>query len=234
AFVLHAVWAGSQQWLQDKLMEKNRIIPEKGTAGEDELILARSVLLDNMFSSKVPPEDILRCVRRYSEVTHWEEVLCAAIYPKAEKLIAIVSRHQPEGYSGILRRHGSVQYVRFFIDWGDQSEFQALGLSHFKVCDAASDEPDDRFPVCHLVSLGFNADRYWESLMQGYRPVVRAVLSWNQVPELDPDFVPVFGNRIDSQIRVDSEKELLLHFKMPISGSHQQGDGRPPCVMSVS
>ncbi|MCG8015256.1 MAG: hypothetical protein JAY97_03485 [Candidatus Thiodiazotropha sp. 'RUGA'] len=215
-------------------MEKNRIIPEKGEAGEDELILARSVLLDNMFSGKVPPEDILRCVRRYSEVTHWEEVLCAAIYPKAEKLIAIVSRHQPEGYSGILRRHGSVQYVRFFIDWGDQSGFQALGLSHFKVCDAASDEPEDRFPVCHLVSLGFNADRYWESLMQGYRPVVRAVLSWNQVPELDPEFVPVFGNRIDSQIRVDSEKELLLHFKMPISGSHQQGDGRPPCVMSVN
>ncbi|MCG7982272.1 MAG: hypothetical protein JAY90_05890 [Candidatus Thiodiazotropha lotti] len=214
-------------------MKNNITIPEKGEAGADELILARSILLANMFSGKVPPEDILRCVRRYSEVTHWEEVLCAAIYPKAGKLIAIVSRRQPEGYSGILRRHGSVQYVRFFIDWGDQSGFQALGLSHFKVCDATPDESEDQFPVCHLVSLGFNADRYWESLMQGYRPVVRAVLSWNQVPELDPEFVPVFGNRIDSQIQVESEKELLFHFKMPIRGS-QQGEGRPPCVMSVS
>ncbi|ODB87939.1 hypothetical protein A3193_03310 [Candidatus Thiodiazotropha endoloripes] len=212
-------------------MKRNITIPEKGEAGEDELILARSVLLANMFSGKVPPQDILRCVRRYSEVTHWEEVLCAAIYPKAGKLIAIVSRRQPEGYSGILRRHGSVQYVRFFIDWGDQAGFQALGLSHFKVSDAAADESETRFPVCHLVSLGFNADRYWESLMQGYRPIVRAVLSWNLVPELDPEFVPIFGNRIDSQIQVESEKELLFHFKMPISG-HQQGDHRSPCLMA--
>ncbi len=214
-------------------MKNNTRISGKGEAVQDELILARSILLANLLSGKVPPENILRCVRRYSEVTYWEEVLCAAIFPKAGKLIAIVSRCRPEGYSGILRRHGSVQYVRFFVDWGDRKGFQALGLGYFKVRDAAPDESEDRFPVCHLVSTGFNADRYWGSLMQGYRPVVRAVLSWNQVPGLDADFVPVFGNRIDSQIQVESEKELLLHFRMPI-GAAQPGDVRPPCVMSMS
>jgi hypothetical protein len=59
------------------------------------------------------------------------------------------------------------------------------------------------------------------------------VLSWNQVPDLDAEFVPVFGNRVDSQIRVESEKELLLHFNMPIS-SHQQGSDRQPCVLNAS
>jgi hypothetical protein len=126
-----------------------------------------------------------------------------------------------------------MQYVRFFIDWGDQSGFHALGLTHFKVSDAAPNETEGRYPVCHLISTGFNADRYWDAVMQGCQPVVRAVLSWNQVPDLDAEFVPVFGNRVDSQIRVESEKELLLHFNMPIS-SHQQGSDRQPCVLNAS
>jgi hypothetical protein len=213
-------------------MKNNMVIPEKERAGQHELILARSILLANMLPGNAPSADILRCVQRYSEVTLWEELLCAAIFPKAEKLIAIVSQRQAEGYSGILRRHGSVQYVRFFIDWGDQNGFHALGLSHFKVCDAAPDEAEERYPVCHLVSTKFNADRYWDALMQGYQPVVRAVLSWNRVPELDADFLPVFGNRIDSTIRVESEKELLFHFNMPISGAQREGS-RQPCEMNA-
>ncbi|MET0007443.1 MAG: hypothetical protein ABW124_02235 [Candidatus Thiodiazotropha sp. 6PLUC9] len=196
-------------------MKNNRIIPEKGEGRHHELILARSVLLAHMYASKVPPGDILRCVRRYSEVTFWEELMCVAINPKAGKLIAIVGRHQAEGYSGILRRHGSVQYVRFFVDWGDQKGYHPLGLSHFKVCDVGQDKEKDGYPIFHLVSLGFDAERYWDALMQGFLPKVRAVLSWNQVPELDTEFIPVFGNRIDSQIRVDSEKELMLNFNIP-------------------
>ncbi|MEJ2622714.1 MAG: hypothetical protein P8163_21465 [Candidatus Thiodiazotropha sp.] len=213
-------------------MKTNRGIPEKQRSGQYELILARSILLANLLPGDVPSTDVLRCVRRYSGVTLWEELLCAAIVPKAEKLIAIVSQRQAEGYSGILREHGSVQYVRFFVDWGDQKGFHALGLSHFKVRDAVPDEAEARYPVSHLVSTKFNADRYWDALMQGYQPVVRAVLSWNQVPELDAEFLPVFGNRIDSQIRLESEQELLFHFEMPTRGDHQ-GDNRQPCVMSA-
>ncbi|MES9860042.1 MAG: hypothetical protein ABW157_12160 [Candidatus Thiodiazotropha sp. LLP2] len=195
-------------------MKNNRIIPEKGEGGHHELILTRSVLLAHMFSGKVPPGEILRCVRRYSEVTFWEELVCAAIYPKAGKLIAIVGQHQSEGYSGLLRRHGSVQYVRFFVDWGDQRGYHPLGLSHFKVCDARQDEEREQYPIYHLISLGFDAEQYWDAVMQGIQPKVRAVLSWNQVPELDADFTPIFGNKIDSKIRVDSEKELMLHFNI--------------------
>jgi hypothetical protein len=210
-------------------MKNKRIVLNKEEEEQHELILARSVLLANMYSGKVPPGEILRCVRRYAEVTHWEELLCAAIYPKEEKLIAIVSRRQLDGYSGILRRHGSIQYIRFFIDWGDRQGYRALGLSHFKVCDALKDEDPDKYPECHLVSQKFQSDRYWESLMQGHQPKVRAILSWNQVPELDADFIPTFGNKVDSQICVESEQELLLHFNGSIRGKHDQQGA--PCSL---
>lgn len=213
-------------------MKNGRIIPEKGGAGLDELILARSVLLDHLPAGRVPPGDVLRIVHRYSEVTFWEKLLCAAINPRAGKLIAVVSRHRADGYSGILRRHGSIQYIRFFIDWGDPQGFKALGLTHFKVCDAAQDENHDQYPLCHLVSIDFNADRYWDSVMQGFRPKIRVVLSWNQVPELDPKYIPVFGNRVDSQIRVESDKELMLHFNMPVTDKQRAGHS-VPCAMTV-
>ena len=84
----------------------------------DELLLTRSILLAHPLAGKVAPGDVIHNVHRYSSVTHWEELVCAVINPKAAQLMAIVSIRQPDGYSGIFRRHGSVEYIRFFIDWG--------------------------------------------------------------------------------------------------------------------
>jgi hypothetical protein len=215
--------------LLDKLMKNKRINTTSEEYEYHELVLMRSVFLAHLFAGKVPPGDILRYARRFSEVTRWEELLCAAIYPKESKLVAIVNRRQTDGYSGILRRHGSIEYVRFFIDWGDRRGFRALGLSHFKVCDAALDEGQDRYPFCHLVSLDFDVDRYWDAVVDGYQPKIRAVLSWNQVPEMDAEFVPVFGNRVDSRIRVESERELMEHFEMPPGGSMLKNSPRASC-----
>ncbi|MCU7841840.1 MAG: hypothetical protein KZQ94_21000 [Candidatus Thiodiazotropha sp. (ex Troendleina suluensis)] len=180
-----------------------------------ELVLTRSVLLAHLFAGKVAPGDVIRYARRYAEVTHWEELLCAAINPNASSLMAIVSIRQVDGYSGILRRHGSIEYVRFFIDWGDNEGFQAVGLTHFKVCDAENGSDNSPLPNYHLVSSDFNVDRYREAVMSGAQPKVRAVLSWNQVPELDLSYTPVFGNQVDSHICIDSERELLTLFENP-------------------
>ncbi|MCU7924105.1 MAG: hypothetical protein KZQ88_15555 [Candidatus Thiodiazotropha sp. (ex Dulcina madagascariensis)] len=184
--------------------------------GIHELVLTRSVLLAHLFAGKNAPGDVIRLARRYTSVTHWEELMCAVINPKASRLMAIVSIRQLDGYSGILRRHGSIEYVRFFIDWGDGEGFRAVGLTHFKVCDAAEGADKSRYPLYHLVSAEFDADRYWESILCGIQPKVRAVLSWNQVPEMDIAFTPVFGNQVDSQICIDTEKELMNLFQHPV------------------
>ncbi|MGD9171713.1 MAG: hypothetical protein PVI97_16950, partial [Candidatus Thiodiazotropha sp.] len=67
-------------------------------------------------------------------------------------------------------------------------------------------------PSYHLVSCGFEADRYRRLIRSGVEPKVRAVLSWNHVPEMDVDFTPIFGNQVDSQISIDSSVELTSLF----------------------
>ncbi|MES9826125.1 MAG: hypothetical protein ABW127_17015 [Candidatus Thiodiazotropha endolucinida] len=180
----------------------------------NELILTRNVLLANLFAGKRAPREVLRVARRYSTVTHWEELLCVAFNPSDSRLMAVVSIRQPDGYSGILRRHGSIEYVRFSIDWGDGDGLQAAGLSHFKVCDAIDEGIKRQFPVYHLVSCGFETARYRRAIRHGAQPRVRAVLSWNQVPDLDAEFIPVFGNQVDSQISINSDQELTSLFSI--------------------
>lgn len=201
--------------LVDKSMKSQNI--DQWIQGYDynELLLTRNVLLAHLFDGNIPPGDVVRHASRFSLVTYWEELVCAAFYPQAGKLMAIVSIRQLDGYSGMLRRHGSMEYVRFFVDWADGNGYQAVGLSHFKVCDLLKEENKQCYPLCHLVKIGLNTDRYWDAVIEGHHPTVRAVLSWNQVPEIDPEFTPIFGNRINSQISIDSEKELISHFEVP-------------------
>lgn len=178
----------------------------------NELVLTRNILLAHLFAAKLAPSEVLRYARRYSSITHWEEILCAAFNPNSSRLMAVVSIHQSDGYSGVLRRHGSIEYVRFFIDWCDGKGQQPVGLSHFKVCDAVDEGANRQLPIYHLVSCGFEGERYRRLQKKGVQPKVRAVLSWNHVPDIDIDFTPMFGNQVDSQISIDSQQELISLF----------------------
>ena len=180
----------------------------------NELVLTRNILLAHLFAGKLSPNEVLRFAKRYSTVTHWEELLCAVFHPNAGRLMAVVSIRQSDGYSGILRRHGSLEYVRFFVDWGNAYGLQAVGLSHFKVCDAIEEGVKRRLPSYHLVSCAFEAARFRHAIRRGIQPKMRAVLSWNHVPDLDVGFTPVFGNHVDSQISIDSDDELTSLFSI--------------------
>ncbi|MES9972563.1 MAG: hypothetical protein ABW092_21210 [Candidatus Thiodiazotropha sp.] len=180
----------------------------------NELVLTRNILLAHLFAGKLAPSEVLRFARRYSNVTHWEELLCAVFNPNASRLMAVVSIRQLDGYSGILRRHGSVEYVRFFVDWGNTFGLQPVGLGHFKVCDAIEEGIKRKLPTYHLVSCRFEAERYRHAIGHGVQPKLRAVLSWNQVPDIDVEFTPVFGNQVDSHISIDSVDELTTLFSV--------------------
>ncbi len=178
----------------------------------NELVLTRNILLAHLFASKLAPSEVLKYARRYSSITHWEELLCAVFNPNASRLMAVVSIRQTDGYSGILRRHGSIEYVRFYVDWRDGKGQQPVGLSHFKVCDSIEEGVKRQLPVYHLASCSFEGDRYLRLQQRGVQPTVRAVLSWNHVPDMDIEFMPVFGNHVDSQISIDSQQELVTLF----------------------
>jgi hypothetical protein len=176
----------------------------------EDLAQLRGVFLDHLLAGQMVPEQKLDNSSDHSEVKHWEELLCAAFYPDAGRVMAVVEVRQAEGYSGMLRRHGSIEYVRFFIDWGSGEGFEPVSLTHFKVSDKPSSMDGDGGPLRMTLSAIFDADRYWGCVLDGIEPKVRAVLSWNQVPEINPAFSPLFGNVIDSVIRVKSQDELKL------------------------
>lgn len=177
-----------------------------------ELALTRSRFLEHLFDGQIVPADLSRSARNFASVTHWEELKCAVFNPKARRVMAVVGIHRPDGYSGLLRRHGSNEYVRFFIDWGRGEGYQAVNLSHFKVCDAPLGSDPGRYPTYKLLSARFDEDRYWESVLDGIQPKVRAVLSWHQVPPKSASYTPVFGNVIESRIRIESISELMGLF----------------------
>ncbi|MET0091219.1 MAG: hypothetical protein ABW068_14595 [Candidatus Thiodiazotropha sp.] len=192
-----------------------------------ELLLTRNILLSQTADERSMPWDVVRYAQRHSEVTYWEALLCAAFLPRANKLVAVVSRRQADGYSGLLRQQGSIEYVRFFVDWDDESRSHSSGLCQFRVRDTEQIGTVQAVPVCHLVSVPFEGERYLDARARGRQPKVRAILSWNQLPGLDLDFRPVFGNRVDSQISVDSEQALLAHFEIPLQRPVNPGDQLP-------
>ncbi|MEJ2694173.1 MAG: hypothetical protein P8166_14315 [Candidatus Thiodiazotropha sp.] len=177
--------------------------------GFHQLTMIRGVYLQHLAASLLTPENLLEFTHRYSEVTHWEELLTAAIDPDGGRLMALVAVNQPGGYSGLFRRHGSIEYVRFFIDWEDGDGYQPVSLGHFKVCDQSSEEAESHRPRYWQVSTSFDQERYWGCMLNGVRPRMRATLSWNQVPELDSAYLPLFGNAVESKICVKSEKALM-------------------------
>jgi hypothetical protein len=175
----------------------------------DQLIITRGMLLQHIAANQIPPQYLMKHASRYQAVIEWEELILAAIDPEAGRLRAIVVIHRPDGYSGLYRRHGSIEYVRFFIDWGTNDGFEPISLAHFKICDHPDDVEEREQPRFRRVFASFDQERYWGSMLSGQHPKVKAVLSWHRVPEMDPDFVPLFGNAVESKICIDSEQALI-------------------------
>jgi hypothetical protein len=174
----------------------------------NQLAMMRGALLRHLAASQLPPENLLPEKLSFSSVTHWEELICTAINPEAGCLMALVGIHRTAGYSGPLYSHGSIEYVRFFIDWEDGAGYRPESLTHFKVYDRLPDAVDIERPRYRRVSTSFDQERYLGSLMNGVRPKVKAVLSWHRVPDMDHEFTPLFGNAVESNLCIDSDKPL--------------------------
>jgi hypothetical protein len=155
----------------------------------------------------------LRNMDRFRCVTHWEDLLCVAIHTKMERIMAVVSVRQPDGYSSVLNDHNSTEFVRFFIDWGRGEDYQPVSLCSFEVFDRDHAKEQCRLPQHQIITSKFNVDRYWESVMDGIQPKVCAVLSWHLSPPQESDYQPVFGNRVESRIRTESIKDVMSLYE---------------------
>jgi hypothetical protein len=65
--------------------------------------------------------------------SNFEEIECVGHHPVLSELTATIKIKRSSGYSGGLCSRGSIEYVRFFLDYG--SGWQDMGVSSVNVHD---------------------------------------------------------------------------------------------------
>jgi hypothetical protein len=162
-----------------------------------------------------------------ASITYWEQLLCVGFNPDVSRLEAVVRIKQPNGYSGGLCSTGSHEFVRFFVDYHDGAGFQDAGLTSFKVSDIPDAAPYSKHPLHYMVYVFLNdeAHRRFTNCDTAIIPTVRAVLSWNSIPSVNPADIPHFGNVVNADIQLkrkriifwgDLIKELGIQEKLDV------------------
>ncbi len=167
---------------------------ELSKAEIEKLELSRQNILANIVTKNASLQEL-------KGNTYWEELTCVGYNPDIAQIEAVVSVKQATGYSGGLCTNGSTEYVRFFVDWG--SGFENAGLTSFKAHDISNAPPGPQHPLQYMVYVELQDDEHKKACSSAVLPRIRAVLSWNQIPSLDPDMVPYFGNMLDANIQID-------------------------------
>lgn len=136
--------------------------------------------------------------------TSYEELKCVGYNPHIEQLHAVVHVKRDYGYGGDICSRGTPQYLRFFVDWNNDGDWDDVGMTSFKAYDLPGDKPLE-----YAVTLDIDPkekDCTVENL-----PKVRAILSWNDLPEAEnPDFLPVWGNVVEARIQIDARNEWAI------------------------
>jgi hypothetical protein len=158
------------------------------------------------------PASAIKAKKKLSFDTRYEEISCVGFNPDRDCLEATVLVKLPYGYGGNLCGDGTLEYVRFFLDYGDGWEdvgvvaFTAHDLPNTTDC---ADRPDK--PLAYGLSLPIEPRRHVCDMP--ILPKVRAILSWETMPpEGDPEWPPVWGNVVERYIQIRPYPKLV--FKM--------------------
>ena len=151
--------------------------------------------------------DILKQIELLAGDTSFEQLTCAGYNPQTRTLEGVIQVKQSSGFSGSLCTAGSTEYVSFFAFVG--GAWQSLGTAQVKVYDLAAVTPGN--PISYAV---FRVSNVTEMLCNDLTGVpLRAILSW-QTPPTGPDFIPTWGNIVNTHIQpqivnVDPGTELM-------------------------
>lgn len=142
-------------------------------------------------------------------ITNWEELECVGYNPNLSQIEAVVNIKQSGGYSGNMCGNGSPEFVRFFIDYNDGNGFEDLGISSFRAFNISDNPPGPQHPISYLVTKKINVSKKRKFCSKEVLVTLRAVLSWNKVPSVDPNEVPVYGNILDAEAVLKPIKLLV-------------------------
>jgi hypothetical protein len=136
-----------------------------------------------------------------TEDTSYEELDCVGF--REGLLTAFLTIKRPSGYSGGLCTAGSPEYVAFWEKPVSGGTWTHVGTGSVTVYDIPGLPNDGLQYAVHLpsdLSHRRNPCGDGPSLVR-----IRAVMSWNREPPSgDPNFVPTWGNRVETLVQVPS------------------------------
>jgi len=136
--------------------------------------------------------------------TKYEELECAGLLYDQDALAATLTVKLPYGYSGNLCSDGSDEYVAFWLQVWDQIEqmcaWRYMGTVSVNVHDIQG-IPEDGLQ--YAVRLPADLSAFKDTCSNPKVLKVRAILSWQEPPPInDPNYDPVWGNKVETQIQI--------------------------------
>jgi len=117
-----------------------------------------------------------------------------------EQFVASFRVKRPSGYSGDLCTKGSLEYVAFWADWGNNCKWEYVGTTAVNVHDI-NDIPAGGLSYAAVLPYDFNKVRKACSNPEVVK--IRAVLSWSVLPSTtDANALNYWGNNLDAYIQV--------------------------------
>ena len=150
------------------------------------------------------PESGYDAVSKISKNTKYEEITCIGYIPDSNILTATVQIKRPYGYGGNQCGAGTMEHIRFYIDYGGSDGWEDLGLGGVKVwdlpnADDCADKPNK--PLSYVVSIEIDPKKKY--CISPVLPKVRAILSWEVIPpDNSPNWPPSWGNVMEQDIQI--------------------------------
>jgi hypothetical protein len=171
-------------------------------------------LLSNLnYYGNLNPKIHGKSVKKIVSSVKYEELKDVSYNPSTKELRCTVQIKKQSGYSGDNCQSGSYEYVRFYIDYENNGNWEDLGVTSFKIHNIEKQKG-----LCYGLKLDLKpsmtkaCDAKYPVL-----PNVRAILSWNVEPMPDnPNYKPVWGNAIESRILIEPDLKIFQqHIHMP-------------------
>jgi hypothetical protein len=175
----------------------------------------RSLILENPNYFGTVPDVGIELVKSMKTNTKYEGLRCIGFHPEQDLLEAIIDVNLSYGYKGNLCSGGSLEYVRFFVDWNGDGKFTDAdadaGIASVNVHDIPAVKGkclDKNKPLSYAITVRIDPKK--KKCTTPHLVKVRAILSWDDPPPAgNPDYISVWGNVIEKWIQIKPAKFLL-------------------------
>lgn len=184
------------------------VVPERDNM---HLLLLKNPNYFGTLAKSNPLTKEFKAVKAIAGNTTYEQLTCVGYNPQMKTLTAIVRINKESGYSGSACTKGSKEYVRFYVDYDRNGNWEDIGMVSF---DAHNFDLNNQTPLCYAVNLDFVPKKTNCCDDKPVLPLVKAILSWNNAPtENDPSFTPIWGNVLDVNVQLAPKTGWICWLK---------------------